>query len=218
MAGDDKAWTSEHMTSHTTLRAAALPLAAIVLVSGVLGVQLAYGGGDFAPARPANPCAQRNVTPVSTGIDGLGEHLVLLGLDGAACRLGVTREALTLQLAESKKPPTDAEVNALRAGLLAAVDRMKADRTLPPASGLVDEALADSNLNPLVKAAIRALPDSVINSALKTDDVLKRAINELDMRELLSNLNNSDDLARQLNTAVTSAVEQSLLARLRGLI
>ncbi|SOD72519.1 hypothetical protein SAMN05892883_1911 [Jatrophihabitans sp. GAS493] len=206
------------MTLRTKLRVTVLSLVVIVLISVVLGVQLANGGGHFAPARPANPCAPRNVTPVSTGIEGLGEHLVLLGLDGAACRLGVTREALTLQLAQSKTPPTDAEVNAVRAGLLEAVDRMKADNTLPPASALVDEALADSNLNPLVKGAIRLLPDSVVNSALKTDDVLKRAINELDMAKLLSNLDDPDDLTKQINAALTVAVRESLLARLRGLI
>jgi hypothetical protein len=200
------------------LRAVTLPVVAAALISGVLGLQLANGGGDFTPSRPASPCVQRTVTPVSTGIDGLGERLVLLGLDGAACRLGVTREALTLRLAQPKPPPTDAEINAVRAGLLEAVDRMKADHTLPRPSELTDEALANSNLNGFLKAAIRALPDSVINSALKTDDVLKRAINGLDLRQLLSNLDDSDDLTEQINAAVTDAVKQALLARLRGLI
>ncbi|MGX7678779.1 hypothetical protein ACSMXN_07755 [Jatrophihabitans sp. DSM 45814] len=205
------------MTPAVNLRAAALPLAAVVLVSGVLGVQLANGGGDFAPTRAASPCAPRTVTPVSTGIDALGERLVLLGLDGAACRLGVTREALTLQLAEQKTPPTDAQVDALRAGLLEAVDRMKADNTLPPASDLTDEALDSTDLNPIIKATIRALPPAVINSVLKTDDVLRRTINNLDLRKLLANLNDSDDLTRQLNAAVTAAVKSSIEARLRGL-
>jgi hypothetical protein len=201
-----------------TLRAIALPALAAALVSGVLGVQVANGGGDFTPARSAPPCVQRSVTSVSTGIEGLGERLVLLGLDGAACRLGITREALTLQLAEAQAPPTDPQVDALRAGLLEAVDRMKADNTLPAASTLTDEALANANLNSLLKAAIRALPDSVINSALKTDDVLRRAINNLDLRKLLTNLNNADDLTKQINAAVTDAVKASLIARLRSLI
>jgi hypothetical protein len=126
------------------LRAVTLPVVAAALISGVLGVQIANGGGDFAPSRPASPCVQRTVTPVSTGIAGLGERLVLLGLDGAACRLGVTREALTLRLAQPKPPPTDAEINAVRAGLLEAVDRMKADHTLPRPSELTDEALTNS--------------------------------------------------------------------------
>jgi hypothetical protein len=205
------------MTSGAKLRAVALLVIAVALVSGVLGVQIANGGGDFAPTRPASPCAQRSVTSVSNGIEGLGERLVLLGLDGAACRLGVTREALTLELAQSREP-TDAQVAALRAGLLEAVQRMKADGTLPPASELTDEALDNSNLNGFLKAAIRALPDSLINGALKTDDVLRRTINDLDLRALLANLNDPDQLTHQINTAVTDAVKKSLIARLRDLI
>ena len=170
------------------------------------------------PLPPANPCAVRTATSVSTGIDGLTEQLVLLGLDGAACRLGISREALTLQLAQSPEPRTDAQVNALRAGLLEAVDRMQQAGSLPPASQLVDEALDSSDLNGFVKGLIRALPDSVINQALKTDDVLRRTINGLDLRELLANVNNPDDLTRQINAAVTTAVEQSLVARLRDLL
>ncbi len=206
------------MRSERGLRAAALPLVAVALVAAVLGVQVANGGGHFTPARSASPCAQRTVAPVSTGIEGLGERLVLLGLDGAACRLGVTREALTLELARPGPQPTQAQIDALRAGLLHAVDVMKADGTLPPASALTDEALDDSNLNGFVKAAIRALPDSVVDSALKTDDVLRRAINGLDLRMLLANLDNSADLTQQINAAVTDAVKRSLEARLRGLI
>jgi hypothetical protein len=205
-------------TARFRLRALALPLTALVLVCGVLGVQIAHGGGAYAPTRAVNPCLHRTVTSVSTGIDGLSERLVLLGLDGAACRLGLTREALTLRLAQKDPPVTDAEITALRAGLLQAVDRMKADRTLPPASQLTDQALAESNLNFFVKAAIRALPDSVINSALKTDDILRRTINNLDLRKLLANLDNTDDLNRQINAAVTDAVKKSLVARLRSLL
>jgi hypothetical protein len=202
----------------TGLRSAALLGIAAALVCAVLGVQFASGGGDFTPTPAANPCVHRTVTPVSTGIEGLGENLVLLGLDGAACRLGVTREALVLQLARSNNSPTDAQIDALRAGLLDAVNRMKADGTLPPASELTDEALDNSNLNGFLKAAIRALPDSLINSALKTDDVLRRTINDLDLRALLANLDNPDDLTRQLNAAVTKAVKDSLIARLRSLL
>jgi hypothetical protein len=205
------------MSSAVKLRAVALPVLAAALVSGVLGVQIANGGGDFTPTRPASPCAHRTVTSVSTGIEGLSERLVLLGLDGAACRLHVTREALALELAQSRTP-TDAQVNALRAGLLEAVDRMKADGTLPPASELTDEALDNSHLNSFIKAAIRALPDSVINSALQTDDVLRRTINALDLRSLLANLNDPNELTQQINAAVTKAVKDSLTARLRALL
>jgi hypothetical protein len=205
------------MTSAANLRAVALPVVAAALVSSVLGVQIANGGGDFTPTRSASPCAHRAVTSVSTGIQGLTEQLVLLGLDGAACRLHVTREALALDLAQSRTP-TDAQVDALRAGLLEAVDRLKAEGKLPPASTLTDEALDSANLNSFVKAAIRALPDSLINSALKTDDVLRRTINELDLRSLIANLNDPNQLSQQINAAVTKAVKDALVARLRDLL
>lgn len=205
------------MTSTATLRTVALPAVAAALVGTVLGVQIANGGGDFAPVRPAPPCAHRVVTSVSTGIEGLAEQLALLGLDGAACRLHVTREALVLDLARSRTP-TDAQVDALRAGLIDAVNRLKADGRLPPAAKLTDEALDSADLNGFVKAAIRALPDSLINAVLKTDDVLRRTINELDLRALLTNLDDPDQLSQQVDAAVTRAVKDSLVARLRDLI
>ena len=83
-----------------------LPVAALVLVACVLGIQVANGGGSFVPLQPADPCVARDVASQADGIDGLTERLVLLGLDGAACQLGVSREALTLELAQTDNPWT----------------------------------------------------------------------------------------------------------------
>lgn len=202
----------------TKLRSVAgLPLVALVLVSGVLGVQLAAGGGSFTPLRPASPCEVRDVTSVSSGIDGVAERVVLLGLDRTACRLGTTREALVLQLAQTAQH-TDAQVAALRDGLLGAVNLLAADRTLPPASDLVDDAVGQSDLNGFLKIAIGALPPTVIDHALTTSAVLRGTIDGLDLRRVLANLNNPDDLTQQIRGAVTKAVEQALLDRLRALL
>jgi hypothetical protein len=198
-------------------RLVGLPVVALVLVGGVLGVQVAQGGGDFEPLQPTDPCAERTVTSRAAGIDGLTERLVLLGIDGAACRLGVSREAFSLELAQPG-PRSDAEIDALHDGLLSAVQRMQDDGTLPPASDLVDDALDNADLNGFLEAAIRALPDSVVDAALKTDDVLTRAIDDLDLRALLENLDDQDDLDQQLDAAITQAVEDSLAARLRELL
>ena len=203
------------MTS--AVRLAGLPVAALVLVTAVLGVQVAQGGGTFEPLKSADPCVAREVTSQAKGIDALTERLVLLGIDGAACRLDVSREALTLTLAQPG-PRTDAEIEALRDGLLAAVQRMKDDGTLPPASDLVDEAMDNADLNRFLEAAIRALPASVVNAALKTDDMLTRAIDDLDLREVLANIDDQHALNEQLNAAVTQAVKDSLVDRLRGLL
>ena len=199
------------------VRLGALPAVALVLVSGVLGVQVANGGGTFEPLQSADPCVARTVTSQADGMDGLTERLVLLGIDAAACRLNVSREALTLELAQPG-PRTDAEIDALHQGLLDAVQQMKDDGTLPPASELVDEALDNAELNSFLEAAIRALPDSVVNSALKVDDVLIRTINDLDLRSILENLDNEQDLYDQINAAVTQAVKDSLADRLRDLL
>lgn len=197
-----------------TVRWAGLPVLAALLVATVLGVQLANGGGAFEPLRPADPCAEREVTSRSDGVEGLTEQLVLIGVDEAACTLQVSREELTLRLAQPGER-TEAEIDALRDGLTTAVARMKADGTLPPASALVDEVLESADLNSFLKSAIRALPDSVIDAALKTDDVLTRAIADLDIRDLLENLTDQDDLEQQVGAAVEQAVKDSLTDRLR---
>ncbi len=198
-----------------------LPAIALVLVSGVLGIQLANGGGRFEPLQPADPCVARPVTSQADGIDGLTERLVLLGIDDAACRLGLSREALTLELAQDgirSDTATDAQVAALRAGLLAAVRRMRDDGSLPAASELANEALDSADLNGFVEAALRAVPDPVVDAVLKTDDVLTRAIDDLDLRRVLANLDDQNGLNQQVEAAVTQAVKDSLVARLQDLL
>lgn len=199
-------------------RALTLPALAIALSAGVLGVQAANGGGDFAPVRAADPCVPREVTAASTtSIDALGELLVLYGLDGAACRLGESREAYVLGLGLATDF-TDPEIAALRGGLLDAVERLRSEGRLPPASALADEALAEADLNPIVKRLVQALPDGVVNSALRTDDVLRRAVTDLDLRTLLDELEDPAEVQRLITAAITEAVKDSLRARLRDLV
>ena len=198
-------------------RAAGLPVAAVVLVVGVLATQLANGGGTYEPLRPPEPCTEQVVTSRADGIDGLTERLVLLGVADAACTLGVTREGLTLELAQSQEP-TDDQVDALSDGLRAAVRQLDEEGTLPLISEFVDESLDQADLNGFLEFAIRALPDSLIDGALKTDDVLTRAIDELDLRALLANLDDRGDLNRQVEAAITQAVKDALLDRLRNLL
>ncbi|QIG41859.1 hypothetical protein G5V58_02855 [Nocardioides anomalus] len=198
-------------------RLVGLPALAVVLVAGVIGVQVAQGGGEFEPLHPADPCVARDVTSQADGIDNLTERLVLLGLDAAGCRLGVSREELTLRLAQGADP-TDAEVEALHDGLLDAVQRMDDDGTLPPLSDFVDEALDNADLNGFLEYAIRHLPDSVIDAALKTDDVLTRAIDDLDLRQVLADVDDQRELNRQVSAAVEQAVKDALVDRLKGLV
>ena len=80
------------------VRVVALPVVSLVLVVVVLAVQVLNGGGTYEPLRPPDACTERPVTSRADGIDGLTERLVLLGVADAACTLGVSREALTLEL------------------------------------------------------------------------------------------------------------------------
>jgi len=194
-----------------------MPVAAVVLVTAVVGVQVASGGGSFEPLRPADPCAERALPEPTDDLEGLTEALVLRGVDAAACTLGVSREQLTLDLATSGERTAE-EVEAIRQGLVTAVADMSADGTLPPASALVDEALDATDLNGFLKTAIRALPDAVVDAALKTDDVLTRAITDLDLDGILSDVTDREAWEAEIGAAVEQAVKDSLEARLRNLI
>jgi len=67
-------------------------------------------------------------------------------------------------------------------------------------------------------ARMASRSSSVIDGALHTDDVLVRAIEDLDMRELLANVDDQQALDDQIEPAVTQAVKDSLLDRLRSLV
>jgi hypothetical protein len=59
---------------------------------------LALGGASYAPAKVADPCATRDWRNPQ-GLSEVSEQIVLSGLDGAACELGVSREEIVLAFA-----------------------------------------------------------------------------------------------------------------------
>ena len=152
------------MSATRTLRAAALP------VHRRGPGRAAYSACSSPTAAASSRRSSRPTRAPSDSVDlGLDRHR--RPRPSGSCCSGSTAPPAGSASAARRSPcsspsrasPTDAQVDALRAGLLEAVDRMKADGTLPPASDLVDEALDSSDLNGFVKAAIRALPDSVID-------------------------------------------------------
>jgi hypothetical protein len=191
-----------------------LPIIAVLLVAGVLGVQIAAGGGDYVPRQSADPCKPRPVPPVQPQMEAVAERVVLLGLDNAACRLGVSREALVLSLAESRSvdPRTPA---ALKAGLRQAVDRLDREHRLPKVSQVLPEALDQSNLPGIAKTIIRTLPAGVVDSALPTGDLLRRAVGKLDANQLLRNLDNPNQLESAVRAAIEQAARDEIVDRLR---
>lgn len=188
------------------MRRLALPLIAVVLVAAVLGVQVAAGGGHYAPLRPANPCAPRPVPPIPAQLEALAEQIVLVGLDNAACQLGISRERLVLALTDTRalNPRTSA---ALKAGLRSAVARLDREGRLPKVSQLLPEALKQSNLPGIAKTIIEAIPNEVVDNLLSTGPLLRRTVDELDVNQLLHELHNPS----QLNSALQSAILQAAL-------
>ena len=122
------------------LRARLLVAVAIVSAVALTGIYLAAGGSSYAPAKTQDPCQHRPWRNPE-GLDQIAEQFSLSALDGAACKLGVSRETLAEALAtpEARERFTkrygigDAELaKAIRAGLLRAIDDAEEAGALNP--------------------------------------------------------------------------------------
>ena len=112
------------------IRRAAPLLVALAAVALVLGTYLALGGASYKPTPVADPCQQR-AWRNPHGTEAVLEQIALSGLDGAACKLGVSREDLVIALRsqdsldafarEHHISRSDAEA-AVRDGLVRSVD------------------------------------------------------------------------------------------------
>jgi hypothetical protein len=196
------------------MRRLGLPLIAVLLVAAVLGVQIAAGGAHYAPLRPANPCTPRPIAPIPAQLEPLAEQIVLLGLDNAACRLGISRERLVLALADTRtlSPRTGA---ALKAGLGDAVERLDREGRLPKVSRLLPEALDEANLPGIAKTIIEAIPNGAVDNLLPTGPLLRRTVDELDVNRLLHELHDPSKLNSALQAAILQAALRQILDRLR---
>lgn len=108
---------------------AALVAGAVILIV----VQLANGAAGPVSPTLARPCAPR-APFTGGGLSGVVQRVVLEGLDGAACKLGTTREELVLSLSPSttsrKWDKKTIEV-AIRAGLNEAIDAEQRQGNIP---------------------------------------------------------------------------------------
>jgi hypothetical protein len=143
-----------------------LPILVAIGVSlGVIGAYLLAGGASYQPLEVADPCEERPVAVLAER--GVLEGIVLSGLDGAACELGVSREELTLALADDEALATFAEArgiseervtDAVRAGLRRAVDDAETEGALStPVASLVRAAVEVVPVGPLLDA-FRSIP------------------------------------------------------------
>jgi len=103
---------------------------AIVAAVALVGIYLAAGGSSYSPAKIQDPCEDRPWRDPGS-LQQIAEQFSLSALDGAACRLGVSRETLARGLATPRSRERftrrygidDAQLaRAIRAGLLRAVD------------------------------------------------------------------------------------------------
>jgi hypothetical protein len=137
---------------------AAVGVVIVLLAAGIALVASEVVQGPQRSVAIADPCTQR--APFSgSGLDATVQRVVLDGLDGAACRLGTSRERLVLSLAgdssqrlPSGRATTDA---AVRAGLLRALDEAASRGDVPVF------------LTPLLRRVVQTIPlDRLIRGAV----------------------------------------------------
>jgi hypothetical protein len=106
------------------------PVAALVASVALAGVYAGLGGASYEPAEVADPCAPRAWRAPEGAAESI-EQVVLSALDGAACKLGASREELVLALRDTDSlrefardhDLSDDEVEkAVRDGLVRAID------------------------------------------------------------------------------------------------
>ena len=117
-----------------------LVIGAVVASLLLVGAYLAAGGSSYEPEQVQNPCKPRPWSNPQT-LGQIANQFTISALDGAACKLGVSREALARALATpegrerfAKKYGIDDEklAKAIRAGLLRAVDDAEEAGALSP--------------------------------------------------------------------------------------
>lgn len=132
-------------------RARALVVGAIVAAVGLSGVYLAAGGASYSPEQTRDPCEHRPWRNPQD-LEQIAEQFSLSALDGAACKLGVSREALARALATPENRERFSErygiddaklAEAIRAGLLRAVDDAEEAEALSPLIGSPLRALIE---------------------------------------------------------------------------
>jgi hypothetical protein len=122
------------------VRGRVLVIGAVVASLALVGAYLAAGGSSYEPEQVQNPCKPRPWSnPQSLG--EIANQFTTSALDGAACQLGVSREALARALATPEARKRFAEkygiddeklAKAIRAGLVRAVDDAEEAGALSP--------------------------------------------------------------------------------------
>jgi hypothetical protein len=135
----------------------------------LVAVYLALGGASYAPASVADPCAPRDWSE-PRGVSEVGEQIVLSALDGAACRIGVSREDIVLAFEDHESLEafgrehgvTEAELERLaRTGLARAVTDAENAGTLSPRLANLIRGVVDRIPPGLLVGLLDRVPDLV---------------------------------------------------------
>jgi MFS family permease len=126
------------VTRKTTADGGAFAMAIVVLTSLLVFAEFRAGARDFGTHEYVEPCtAPSDPFPDGGGIDGTLQRISLSTINGAACKLGVSREDLLLSM-EPKSGfgpkvtwTEDTLEDALRAGLIRAIDDADERNTVP---------------------------------------------------------------------------------------
>jgi hypothetical protein len=140
---------------------------AVLLVAALVLVGLELGKGATRSVSPplAKPCRPRPAF-AGTGLDAIVQRILLDGLDGAACRLGTTREKLVLSLRPStgvrlRHSDRDTVEAAIRAGVLRSLDEAERRGDVP------------AFLAPVLRRLVQIAPlDSLLRGAIGLRDLL----------------------------------------------
>lgn len=152
------------MSRDQTTRAGTLTLAlATTAATALLVTHLALGGGSYKPLEVADPCKPRRLPPAK-GFEQVSQQLLLSGLDGAACRLRVTREELALALASGEARERFAREHRIRDEVLESAVREGLERSVRDAerAGRISRAEAS-----LLRTAVMGLPIGTLIKAFR---------------------------------------------------
>ena len=128
-------------------------LALFAAAAVLIGVEFGLGAAHARRVHLADPCQPRHFTGSAL------QRVLLDGLDGAACRLHISREALVLSVGSNSPFHTrwsKQEISvALRAGMLRAVDEAERRGDIPGLlAGPIRRAIKTAPIDKLVSGGI----------------------------------------------------------------
>ncbi|MCB0877010.1 MAG: hypothetical protein R2718_11660 [Solirubrobacterales bacterium] len=153
------------------------PLIALAASVGLIAVYVAFGGGSYTPAATADPCEARDESVLEDR--GVFEGIALSALDGAACELHVSREELTLAIADPEATQQFADAHEIDADRIDAAVRAGLERA-------VDDAAAAGRIDGIEETILRQVaryapigPAISGLQALSDDDSVQGLIEQL---------------------------------------